>query len=102
MKGGPARAKKLTPEARTDQARRAVLARWRRAKGESPEGEGKESKYRFRRCPACGRPGVSESAIACPGCGYVLIPAEIPCPKCGTVLNLSAGLRTASKPVFSK
>jgi hypothetical protein len=28
LKGGPARAKKLTPEERSDSARKAVLARW--------------------------------------------------------------------------
>lgn len=32
-KGGPARAAKLTPEQRRASARRAVLARWARAKG---------------------------------------------------------------------
>ncbi len=33
LKGGPARAKKLTAEERSESARRAVNARWSRAKG---------------------------------------------------------------------
>ena len=32
LKGGPARAKKLTPEQRSESARKAVLARWARIK----------------------------------------------------------------------
>jgi len=33
-KGGPARAAKLTPKQRSESARKAVLARWAKAKGE--------------------------------------------------------------------
>jgi hypothetical protein len=32
LKGGPARAKKMTPEERSESARKAVLARWARTK----------------------------------------------------------------------
>lgn len=32
LKGGPARAAKMTPEERTESARRAVLARWEKVK----------------------------------------------------------------------
>ena len=32
LKGGPARAAKMTPEERRESARKAVLARWARAK----------------------------------------------------------------------
>lgn len=32
LKGGPARAKKMTPEERSESARRAALARWKKAK----------------------------------------------------------------------
>lgn len=32
LKGGPARAAKMTPEERTESVRRAVLARWEKAK----------------------------------------------------------------------
>jgi hypothetical protein len=32
LKGGPARAAKMTPEERSESARKAVLARWQRAK----------------------------------------------------------------------
>ena len=35
LKGGPARKKALTPEERSESARRAVLARWARQKVES-------------------------------------------------------------------
>jgi hypothetical protein len=35
LKGGPARAKKLTPEQRSESARKAVLARWAKVKGKS-------------------------------------------------------------------
>jgi len=34
-KGGPARAAAMTPEERIESARRAVMARWARAKGEA-------------------------------------------------------------------
>ncbi len=34
LKGGPARAAKMTPEERKESARKAVLARWAKAKGE--------------------------------------------------------------------
>jgi len=33
LKGGPARAASMTPEQRSESARKAVLARWERAKG---------------------------------------------------------------------
>ena len=36
-KGGPARAKKLTADERSEIARIAALARWRKAKGESDQ-----------------------------------------------------------------
>lgn len=32
LKGGPARAKKLTPEERSESARKAVIARWAKEK----------------------------------------------------------------------
>jgi len=32
LKGGPARAAKMTPEERTESARKAVLARWKKAR----------------------------------------------------------------------
>jgi hypothetical protein len=32
LKGGPARAAKMTPEERSESARKAVLARWEKAK----------------------------------------------------------------------
>ena len=35
LKGGPARAKKLTAEQRSESARRAVLARWAKVKEEN-------------------------------------------------------------------
>lgn len=35
LKGGPARAKKLTAERRSEIARKAVAARWAKARGES-------------------------------------------------------------------
>jgi hypothetical protein len=35
LKGGPARAKKLSPERRSELARKAVLARWAKAKLQS-------------------------------------------------------------------
>ena len=35
LKGGPARAKKLTPERRSEIARKAVAARWAKAREES-------------------------------------------------------------------
>jgi len=34
-KGGPARAAAMTPQERSENARKAVLARWARVKGES-------------------------------------------------------------------
>lgn len=38
LKGGPARAAKLTPERRSEIARKAVAARWAKARGESESG----------------------------------------------------------------
>jgi hypothetical protein len=35
LKGGPARAAKMTPEERSESARKAVQARWERAKAEA-------------------------------------------------------------------
>ena len=35
LKGGPARAAKMTPEERSDSARKAVLARWERVKNQA-------------------------------------------------------------------
>lgn len=35
LKGGPARAAKMTPEERKESARKAVLARWAKAKKET-------------------------------------------------------------------
>jgi len=32
LKGGPARAEKMTPQERSESARRAVMARWEKAK----------------------------------------------------------------------
>jgi hypothetical protein len=37
LKGGPARARKLTPEQRSESARKAVQARWAKAKAEKEE-----------------------------------------------------------------
>jgi len=38
-KGGPARAAKLTPEERSESARKAVLARWEKARKEAENTE---------------------------------------------------------------
>jgi hypothetical protein len=37
LKGGPARAAKMTPEERSESARKAVYARWEKAKKETEE-----------------------------------------------------------------
>ena len=37
-KGGPARAAKMTAQERSESARKAVLARWAKAKGQGQEG----------------------------------------------------------------
>jgi hypothetical protein len=39
LKGGPARAAKLTAEERSESARKAVMARWEKAKSEKEEKE---------------------------------------------------------------
>jgi hypothetical protein len=38
LKGGPARAKKLTPEQRSESARKAVLARWAKERAKKSGG----------------------------------------------------------------
>ena len=38
LKGGPARAKKLTPKQRSESARKAVQARWNKAKANKKNG----------------------------------------------------------------
>src|ERR1700756_4746353 len=48
-KGGPARAAKLTPKQRSESARKAVQARWAKAKTETK--------------PATSRPGTSDDAV---------------------------------------
>jgi hypothetical protein len=39
LKGGPARARKLTPEQRSESARKAVQARWNKARANKENGE---------------------------------------------------------------
>jgi hypothetical protein len=41
-KGGKARAKSMTPEERSESARKAVTARWAKARKEKKEGKGKD------------------------------------------------------------